>query len=228
MDRNEARQAGSRVRAAVFDLGGVVIEIFMDRTVRAWAEATGLEPEAIRGRLEDLPTGQAGRTAYHRFERGEIDAETFRRGVCERLGRRMSREAFDRGWNALLGGPLEGAEALLESLAQRLRLVLLTNTNCVHAASWRRTCRKVLAPLERVFVSYEIGHRKPEPECFSVVLEYLGLAPEEVAYFDDLEENVRAAAGLGMIARVVDGASTSRAWWRTSWREMCGCRMANP
>ena len=198
MDRNEAIPAGSRIQAAGFDLGGVVIEISMDRTIRAWSEATGLAPEAIRGRLED-------RTAYHRFERGEIDAETFRRGVCESLGRRLSREEFDRGWNALLGGPIEGAEALLANLARRLRLVLLTNTNCIHAAAWRRTCRKVLAPLERVFTSYEMGCRKPEPACFRRVLDYLALPPDEVLYFDDAPENVAAAAGVGMAARLVEG-----------------------
>jgi len=205
MDGNEAKQAGSPIRAAVFDLGGVILEISMDRTIRAWSEATGLEPEAIRGRLGDLPTGQADRTAYYRFERGEIDAETFRRGVCERLGRRLSQEEFDRGWNALLGGPIEGAEALLESLARRLRLALLTNTNCIHAASWRRTCRKVLAPLERVFTSYEMGCRKPEPACFRRVLDYLALPPDEVLYFDDAPENVAAAGEVGMASRLVTG-----------------------
>lgn len=186
------------IEAAVFDLGGVVIEISLDRTLRAWSEATGLAPDEVRERLADL-------TTYYRFERGEFGADAYRRCVADLLGCALSREAFDRGWHALLGGPLPGIEALLERLAGRLRLVLLTNTNVIHSQRWRETCDGLLGRFERVFESWQMGCRKPEPACFQQVLDYLALAPGRVAYFDDSAENVEAAARLGMAARCVRG-----------------------
>jgi putative hydrolase of the HAD superfamily len=194
----------SPIHAAVFDLGGVVIEVAVERTFRAWAEATGLAPEEIRRRLADL-------SEYLRFERGEFEPEEYRRRVVARLGRPLPDDEFDRGWHALLGAPLPGIEAVLAQLAaKRLRLVILTNTNALHAAEWRRLSAPVLPHFERVFESYTMRCRKPEPAAFQNVLDYLGLPPARVAFFDDSLENVEAAAQLGMAARLTKGPAGVR------------------
>jgi putative hydrolase of the HAD superfamily len=54
-------------------------------------------------------------------------------------------------------------------------------------------------------MSFEMGARKPEAACFRQVLDWLGLPPDRVVYFDDNPENVEAAARLGMAARAVNG-----------------------
>ncbi len=187
------------IEAAVFDLGGVVIDVSLSRTVAAWAEATNLAPEEVRRRL------LADLADYCRFERGDMEPDDFRARIGRLLGRPLARTDFDRGWNLLLAGPLPGIETLLARLAGRLRLVLLTNTNVIHAREWRRTCAGLLPCFERVFESYTMGCRKPEPACFRQVLAYLALEPERVACLDDGAENVEAAGRLGMVARLVRG-----------------------
>ncbi len=187
-----------RFEAAVFDLGGVVIDVDPERTVRAWAEETGLAPETLRERL-------AGKVLSDPFERGEIGLEEFRRDVVAKLGVDLPPEAFERGWTALLGGGLPGIDRVLEGLGRRMRLLILTNTNAPHAAVWRRTGTEVLRHFERVFTSFEMGTRKPEPACFRQVLDYLVLPPERVLFFDDNPTNVEVAARLGMVACLVDG-----------------------
>jgi putative hydrolase of the HAD superfamily len=184
--------------AAIFDLGGVLMDIAVGRTIAAWAAETGLTPEEVRRRLADL-------SLYHRYERGEITPEAFQRDTCRRLGCAMTAEAFDRGWNTLLGLPMPGVDALLADLAPRLRLVALTNTNWGHAQVWQQTCAATLRHFERVFQSWQMGCRKPEAACYQIVLDYLGLAPGRIVYFDDVAENVAAAESLGMIARCVAG-----------------------
>jgi putative hydrolase of the HAD superfamily len=186
------------IEAAVFDLGGVVIEVEPARAIHTWAGAAGLSPDEVLRRLE-------GQVLSDAFERGEIGPDEFARQILDRFDGRLSAEAFLRGWNTILGGPLRGIEALLERLARRMRLVCLTNTNAIHAAEFRRTSGALLVPFERVFMSFEMGSRKPEAACFRQVLGYLGLAPDRVAYFDDNPGNVAAAARLGMAARVVNG-----------------------
>ena len=193
----------SPIQAAVFDLGGVVIEVAVERTFRVWASATGLAPEEVHRRLADL-------SEYLRFERGEFGPEEYRRRVRARLGCPLEDDAFDRGWHALLGGPLPGIEEVLAALATRLRLVILTNTNALHAAEWRRRSAPVLPHFERVFESYVMGCRKPEPAAYRTVLDYLGLPPARVAFFDDSPENVEAAARLGMAARLTKGPAGVR------------------
>lgn len=189
-----------RLDAAVFDLGGVLIDVDPERAVRVWAEATGLAPDALRERL-------AGKVLSDPFERGEIGPEEFRRDVEDKLGVRLPAAAFERGWAAILGGPLPGIEPLLADLERRMRLVVLTNTNAPHAALWRRTGADILEHFERVFTSHEMGYRKPDPASFQRVLDYLSLPPERVLYFDDTQVNVHAAGKLGMVARLVDGAA---------------------
>jgi putative hydrolase of the HAD superfamily len=185
----------------VFDLGGVLVEVDAGRAPIAWAEAVGVSAEEVLRRI-------GGQTLSDAFERGEIAPEAFGRQVRDRFDGRLSAEAFLRGWNAILGAPLPGTEALLAllaRLARRMRLAALTNTNAIHAAAVRRTCARLLEPFERVFMSFEMGARKPEAACFRQVLDWLGLPPDRVVYFDDNPENVEAAARLGMAARAVNG-----------------------
>jgi len=188
-----------RPEAAIFDLGGVVIDVSPGRAVKAWADAAGLSPDEARRRL------MADTENYYRFERGEVGPEEFFGGVVRLLGKPLAPDAVRTGWLSLLGGPLPGIEPLLARLKKRLRLVLLTNTNAVHSAEFHRTCAPVLAHFERIFESWQMGCRKPEAACFRPVLEYLALPPDLVLYLDDTAENVEAAARMGMATRLVKG-----------------------
>ncbi len=50
---------------------------------------------------------------------------------------------------------------------------------------------------EGIFASHEIGFRKPQPEAFSYVSDAIGIRPGDIAFFDDLAENVQAASAAG-------------------------------
>jgi epoxide hydrolase-like predicted phosphatase len=186
------------IQAAIFDLGGVIMDVSVERTVRAWAASTGLAVKEVGRRVADL-------SHYVRFERGEMTEDEFHRVTCRLLGCDLAREEFERGFNALLGRPLPGAEAVLADLAPHMRLVALTNTNAIHSRVWEPACAGALRHFERVFKSHEMGCRKPEPAAYLRVLEYLAVAPGRVVYFDDVDENVSAAAALGLVARCVKG-----------------------
>ena len=78
----------------------------------------------------------------------------------------------------------------------------VTNTNAAHTARWRVLYGRVLRHFERIFLSHEMGTRKPEPECFRQVLAYLEIPPGQVVFVDDAPENVAAAEALGMVGIV--------------------------
>lgn len=184
-------QEHSPIRAAIFDLGGVVVDICEQAIRRRWADTLGLSPE-------QLPDPFADDDRYQLLERGEMSIEEYYRHMVGRMGRAMSFEDFLAGWNSLVVGPVAEMEPLLARLKRSLRLLALSNTNVAHAAVWRPMCAEALRHFERVFVSYEMGLRKPAPECFDKVLAYLGLQPGRVVFIDDSPAHVAAARRVGM------------------------------
>jgi len=88
---------------------------------------------------------------------------------------------------------------MLEGLAARYRLVLLSNTNAIHFPSDPREL-----PLLRHFhdwiLSYEVHAMKPRREIFQAALERCGCRPEECFYTDDIAAYIEAAQRLGIDA----------------------------
>ena len=88
---------------------------------------------------------------------------------------------------------------MLEGLAARYRLVLLSNTNAIHFEAIRENYHFLRHLHERI-LSYEVHAIKPEREIFQAALECCGCRPEECFYTDDIAAYVEAARRLGMDA----------------------------
>lgn len=96
--------------------------------------------------------------------------------------------------------PVDGAERLLDSLAEKYRLGLVTDGPV-------RAGREKLAALgwtdrfDAAVVTGEVGVGKPDPRGFLAALDELGVAPEEAVYVgNDPELDVAGAAEAGMAA----------------------------
>lgn len=184
------------VKNIIFDLGGVIINI---------------DPLNI---LKDMPPErekrfrQAFRTLmnqgiFDNFEIGKISETEFREAVCKEIGETLSADAFDRLWNRLLlDYPAKNIE-ILRRLKTGHRLFLLSNTNSIHYRAYaprlKRTHGVSFSDLfEKVWLSHELGLRKPDEKIYKHVLENARLIPEETIFTDDTKENLAAAENLGM------------------------------
>jgi putative hydrolase of the HAD superfamily len=58
----------------------------------------------------------------------------------------------------------------------------------------------VVAAFDDIFVSSELGVRKPEQRAFETVVQKMGVDPASVLFFDDLPQNVAGAEALGIRA----------------------------
>ena len=185
------------LEAVIFDLGGVVFAISVERILIGWTKSAGCNPIDIapKFKVDDY---------YRLFEIGKITPQEYREHVSNVLGINISPEDFDRGWNDIYLELLPGIESLLEQLKRKVRIVVLTNTNEIHALDWRTRYQGILGHFEKIFTSHEIGARKPTAEAFQIVLDYLNLPPEKVAFFDDTPENVDGANSLGIKAFVAN------------------------
>lgn len=181
------------VRALLFDIGRVVIDIDFGRAFAAWQPASRLSVEEIRlaYRQDD---------AYNRHETGELAAAQYCAHLREALQLECDDAAVLAGWNAIFVAPVAGTVALIDRVRGRLPCYAFSNTNAAHLDEMRRAFPEVLARFTHVFASNEIGHRKPQPASFDHVVERMGCAPADVLFFDDLAENVDGAAARGLQA----------------------------
>lgn len=193
------------VQALLFDLGGVVIEIDFDRALAHWSACCRLPIDAIRRRF-------SFDAAYQSHERGEIEAAEYFSSLRRSLGVSLTDAEFLEGWTAIYVGEVAGIRPLLASLEAAIPLYAFTNSNAAHQRFWARTYADTLKPFRRVFVSSELGKRKPEPEAFASIADAVGVPLSRILFFDDTRENVDAARAIGMPAvhvtsiRDVEGA----------------------
>jgi HAD superfamily hydrolase (TIGR01509 family) len=67
-----------------------------------------------------------------------------------------------------------------------------------------------LANFRRVFVSSEMGLRKPELASFDFIAREIGVAPGRILFFDDTLANVEGARRAGLQAVRVSGPDDVR------------------
>ena len=179
------------VDALLFDFGGVLIEISFDRVFARWADLAGVDVELVKGRFQH---GEA----YQGHERGELTFAAYFQSLREELGIGLTDAQFGDGWNQVFGPEHEETVDLLRKLRGRVPLHLFSNTNAFHYDYWRARYAKALEPFERMFISCEMGVRKPDRQSFERVAREIGVPPGRILFFDDTEANLEGAREAGM------------------------------
>jgi putative hydrolase of the HAD superfamily len=181
------------VEALLFDLGGVIAHIDFSRATSRWARHAGCDAALIASRYSHDE-------AYEKHERGEIDAAGYFATLRHSLGIDLSDAQFLDGWNAIFGGPIPGAAEWIGQACARLPIYAFSNTNHAHAAFWTPLYAEMLKPFRRVFLSSEIGLRKPDREAFAFVAGEIGVPMPHILFFDDMLANVEGARVAGLQA----------------------------
>jgi putative hydrolase of the HAD superfamily len=181
------------VEALLFDLGGVVIEIDFGLAFARWAAASGTPAETIRARF-------SFDDAYERHERGEITAADYFSALRSSLQIDVSDAELAAGWNAIYLNEAPGIRAFLRRAADRLPLYAFTNSNPTHQAFWTVRYADVLMSFRKVFVSSEMGLRKPERAAFEAIASAIDVPLDRILFFDDTRANVEGARAIGMPA----------------------------
>jgi putative hydrolase of the HAD superfamily len=186
------------VKNIIFDLGGVLLNIDPMLTVQALTEMGVNDMVAVHGKLIEA-------SVYQRFDSGISSPAQFRNDIRKNCGLPLSDEQIDEAWNALLLDFPASRVKMMQELSPNYRLFLLSNTNSIHyetyTSSFRETFHFEMPSLfERLFLSYELGCHKPDPEIYHKVLSLGEFIPEETLFIDDSKANAEAAAKSGMLA----------------------------
>ena len=175
--------------AVVFDLGQVLIpfdyNIFI-REVNKHKE--GLGEEFVRRYNQNYH--------IHRdFERGKISEKDFIAQMLEWLEHKITAEQFIRYWSSIFSLNTD-VVSLLPKLKEKYKLYLLSNTNSIHQ-KYGYQHYDFLRIFDKLFLSHEVGHVKPEEGIYRAVENFSGLPSEEHIFIDDIAEYVEAAKQLG-------------------------------
>jgi glucose-1-phosphatase len=148
--------------ALLFDLGRVVLDIDLNKTLACWAGHAGCKPDQLAGRF-------VRDEIYKRHETGEIDDAEFFAALRSSLGIGLSDAQFLEGWNASFAGEMPGIAPLLERAARRLPLYVFSNTNVPHLEHFSQAYADVLRHFRKIFLSSAIGLRKPDAAAYDHV-----------------------------------------------------------
>jgi FMN phosphatase YigB (HAD superfamily) len=136
------------------------------------------------------------------FEKGKISEMEFIIGLQNYIPN-ASIHQIREAWNAiLLDFPLYRLE-FLQMLSQKYRLFLLSNTDSIHIERFQHKAgisfyRDFYQCFEKVYFSYELGMRKPDPEIFEFIIKEHNLLPKNTLFVDDNLQNVESAEKLGI------------------------------
>jgi putative hydrolase of the HAD superfamily len=135
---------------------------------------------------------------FQSFERGELNPTQFRKLISERIDINLTDEEFDKGWCHLYMDEIQGVDKLLSDLKRKYQLLALSNTNEIHARVWKVKYAPILEHFMKIFSSNEMRTRKPETEIYQMLIDYLGLKPEQIVFLDDMPGNTISAGNLGI------------------------------
>jgi putative hydrolase of the HAD superfamily len=190
-----------KYEAIIFDLGGVLYDIDVQRTKDAFA-ALGLH------NFDDQYTLNEQTLLFDALEKGEIGKEEFTSEINRIDHTNLSLNQVQKAWNALLIGMPEESVSLLKNLRQQgYALYLLSNTNQFHADAINREMNDKfgIESLDELFdaayYSYRMGMRKPDIEIYKHIINNHNLKSESTVFIDDNEDNIKGALRSGIQAK---------------------------
>ena len=183
------------IKNIVFDFGGVIADISRDKAVQAFFKI-GLKDAEIR--LDKYH--QTG--IFQELEEGKLSVDEFRKELSKLCSRELTIEEVQQAWMGFITGiDIRKLDYILE-LKKSYRIYILSNTN-PYVMSWACSPQfssqgKSLADYcEKLYLSYQIGYTKPEPEIFNFMIKDSKITPSETMFVDDGSVNIGIGIKLG-------------------------------
>ncbi len=178
------------IDALIFDFGGVLMKTLDYSYRHAWDDRLKLPHGSVEQAVHGSP-------AWRRAQINQITIAAYWQDVADQLGLDANELAALQA--DYFKGDILDTELidLIRSLKARgVRVGLLSNDGL--------PLREKLQTLgiadlfDPLVISAEIGVMKPAPEAYQAVLEILNLPPEDVAFVDDMPDNIAGANAVGM------------------------------
>lgn len=180
----------------IFDFGGVIIDINYQATIDAFMQLGIADFDALYSQANQSDLFDA-------IETGRISPQQFINGLLDILPSGISPNQVVHAWNAMiLEIPRERIDFLIE-LKKSHSIYLLSNTNSIHIDKALRTWNKVSNHsihdvFDKVYLSHEMGVRKPDTVIFDRVCTEQQLDPATTLFIDDSFQHIEGARKVGL------------------------------
>ena len=186
------------IKAIIFDMGGVIVDLDIEDCKRAFKEYLGYY------RIDELidPCHQKG--IYGDLEEGKISGDEFRRIVLQDSDPGALAENVDKAMWHILTGISPYKVEMLKRLSESYDLYLLSNNNPVCLPRAKAIFDDAGIPLEKIFrkcfYSFEMKALKPSETFYKAVVREIGIPAEQMFFIDDSQKNVDGAIAAGLPA----------------------------
>lgn len=184
------------IKAVVFDIGGVLVDLNLERCIRSFKELGFTE-------IENYVNCYHPAEFFGELERGEITPAEF----CDKLREVAHIDCTDdeiqRAHRSILESiPVEKLR-LMERLRKRgLRIYALSNMSAVMIGRieelMEADSHNAEYYFDQMFISYQMGLMKPSPEIYERMLQHIGIPANEILFIDDSIENIEEGKRHGM------------------------------
>lgn len=186
----------NKIKNIIFDLGNVILDIDLDRTIVAMKKLGVDNFEDLYNLVEQDPL-------FDHYEKGLISSSEFRNGLRKYFNKPLSDEELDEAWGKILLDFDPKRVEFVKSLKTKYRLFLLSNTNAIHYDMYngnllRSFGHSLDSMFEKAYYSYRVGMRKPDTGIFEHVIKDSRLNPTDTMFIDDNQENIEAAKRTGL------------------------------
>ena len=195
------------IKAIIFDLGGVLIDVDMPRCLNN-IKALGVDVDSLtrtssesNAQISTICEGVTISGALHEYQIGKIPTDKFITMIQQMSNPDTTRQQVLDAWNScLLTLPKYKLNFVKQLRSKGYATYLLSNTNDAHWKYILETSFPEPAEyyFDKTFLSQEMGMAKPDTEIYAEVLRQIGIPANECLFIDDSSDNCKAAETLGI------------------------------
>ena len=184
-----------KCKAIIFDLGAVILNINYQNTIDEFTKL-GVNNAAT------FYSKKVQTNLFNQIETGMISSNEFLKAL-QKETKNANINQVEKAWNAMLLDLPEERVQLIKKLKKNHTIYLLSNTNAIHIDAFKKQLgnKKWLSFCElfdKMYLSHELGLRKPDVKIFEYILNEQKLKAEEVFFIDDSPQHIASAKKLGI------------------------------
>ena len=184
-----------KYKAIIFDLGAVILNINYQNTIDEFI-SLGMKNTAT------FYSKKVQTDLFNQIEIGMISSIEFLKALQNKT-ENADIIQVEKAWNAMILDLPEDRLKLIKRLKNNYTIYLLSNTNAIHIDAfkkqlgnkqWLTFCKL----FKKIYLSHELGLRKPDVKIFEYILKEQNLKAEEVFFIDDSPQHIAGAKKIGI------------------------------
>lgn len=184
------------VKAVVFDMGGVILDLDLERSIKSYKEKAGFE------RIGEFLNTTHQQGFIGEMEIGYIDEDGFVDKALPYCRPGTARETVLECFRDFLVGLNDEVLGFIREIKPEYPIYILSNNNPVSRKEFERMMDEkgfnVGEYFVKAFYSYELHLLKPGREIYDLAIREIGFKPEEIVFIDDSPLNIEGAEKAGL------------------------------